>query len=220
MYASRVFRFSIVSLALVTAGHAGVARAASTLSDRLLITDTAGGAPIFDQSIPEGAAAGEPTLTFAGGPAPVSPPPIPIASAITIPGVAILVLTEAAGTPPDPTEPPLILPGPNGDVFVSDVLVSTLPIAGIPGQVSLLSDGDPELQNIIPILASMIPNLKFLAETGQLQDVTSILNGPPTSGQFLILVQSDADTPEPGALVLVGASLALVSIVTRRRKLA
>jgi len=183
MFASRVFRFSIVSLALVTAGHAGVARAASTLSDRPLITDTAGGAPIFDQSLPEGTPNGEPTLTFAGGPAPVSPPPIPIAQAITIPGVAILVLTEPASEPPDPTEPPIFLPGPNGEVPVSDVLVSTLPVTGggtgIPGFISLLSDGDPELQNIIPILASLAPgSVKFLEETGTLQDVTSILNGP------------------------------------------
>jgi PEP-CTERM motif-containing protein len=217
MYASRVFRVSIVSLAsLVIAGHAGAARAASTLSDRLLITDTAGGATIFDQSIPEDAAA-EPTLTFAGGPAPVSPPPIPIASAIGIPGVAILILTEPAGEPPDPTEPPLVLPGPNGNVLVSDVLVSTLPIAGIPGFVSLLSDGDPELQNIIPILATM-PGLHFMEETGGLQDVTSILNGPPTSGQFQIFVQSDV--PEPGMLVLSGLGLALLSLATRRRWIA
>jgi hypothetical protein len=213
MYASRVFHVSILTLALVTAGHAGVANAASVPSDRLLVTDTTGTA-IFDNSLPEGTAAGETTLTFAGGPLPVTPPPIPIASAITIPGVAILVLTEPAGTVPDPLEPPLILTGPNGDIFVSDLVVSTLPVAGIPQFVSLLSDGDPELQSILPVLATM-PGVQYLAETGQLQDITALVTGPQTPGGP-IRVQVQSDTPEPAGLVLIGAGLALVSLVRRR----
>ena len=73
--------------------------------------------------------------------------------------------------------PPLVISTPNGDFFVSDVVVSTLPVAGIPAFVSLLSDGDPELANIVPIIQTLT-GVHFLPETGQLQDVTSILTGP------------------------------------------
>src|SRR5215471_13662858 len=83
MYAFRALSASLVASALALAVHTHVANAA-TLSDRMVITDPTG-APIFDQSIPEVPTAVETSLTFAGGPAPVSPPPIPITSAITIP---------------------------------------------------------------------------------------------------------------------------------------
>src|SRR5262249_42064557 len=77
MHASRVIHVSILALALAIAGHVSAAKAAEILSDRMLVTDSAG-VPIFDNSIPETAAAGEPTLTYAGGPLPVTPPPIPL----------------------------------------------------------------------------------------------------------------------------------------------
>ena len=216
MHASRALSVSILSLALALTGLIGTARAAS---DRMVITDSAGVA-IFDNSIVEAPATGaETSLTFAGGPASV-PPPIPISSAITIPGVSIVVLTEPAGTAAEPGEPPLILPGPNGDVFVSDLVVSTLAdqAAGAPPFVSLLSDGDPELQSIIPILAT-IPGIHFLVETGQLQDLTTLVTGPVPGpfGPISVFVQSDV-VPEPGTLLLMGLGLASFAFTRSRRR--
>lgn len=216
MHASRVTHVSILALALAIAGHAGSAKAADVPSDRMLVTDTAG-TPIFDNSIPETAAAGETTLTYAGGPTPVTPPPIPLTSALTIPGVAVLILTEPASEPPDPTEPPIILSGPAGDVHVSDVVISTLTVAstaGVPGFVSLVSDGDPELQNILPILATL-NGITFMEETGQLQDLTPFVSGPAGANPVQVFVQSDV-TPEPSALLLVGVGLGVLSLVRRR----
>lgn len=214
MYALRAISFSFVAIALALVVHANLAKAA-TLSDRLLISDSTG-LPIFDNSIPEAPTAGETSLTFNGGPTPVSPPPIPISSAITIPGVSLVVLSEPAGETPDPGQPPLVLPGPNGNVLVSDLVVSTLPVAGIPGFITLLSDGDPELQQIVPILGT-IPGIHFLVETGQLQDLTTLVAGP-NPGQFgpiVVKVQSDV-APEPALALLVGAAAGLV-LVSRRR---
>jgi hypothetical protein len=216
MHAFRASCVLLAALALAVAGRVDVARAASGPSDRLLISDPTG-LPIFDNSLPETATAPETSLTFAGGPTPVSPPPIPISSAITIPGVSIVVLTEPAGTTSDPGEPPLILPGPGGDIFVSDVVVSTLPVAGIPAFITLLSDGDPELQQILPILGTT-PGLRILPETGTLQNLTSLVVGNNTQfGPITVQVQSDV-APEPGMLLLLGSGLALVQLARRTRR--
>ena len=210
MYSSRILAISASTLVITVAGFGVAAHAApNPLSDRLLVTDPAG-VTIYDNSMPETATAGETTLTFAGGPANV-PPPIPIATAVTIPGVAILVLTEAA---PDPTEPPLVLPGPGGNVLVSDVVVSTLTVAGIPSFVSLVSDGDPVLQQILTSLVGN-PNLKFIPETGKLEDVTNLVGGINSPlGPVQVMVQSDA--PEPELLLLLGSALALLCTARTR----
>jgi hypothetical protein len=216
MYASRALSVSILSFAFALAGLIGTAGAAS---DRLVITDPSG-VSIFDNSISEVPATGaESSLTFAGGPAPV-PPPIPISSAITIPGIGIVVLSEPPGTAPEPGETPLVLPGPNGDVFVSDLVVSTLVgnTAGVPAFVTLLSDGDPELQTLVPILAT-IPGIHFLVETGQLQDLTALVTGPVPGpfGPISVFVQSDV-VPEPETLLLLGVSLASLGFTRSRRR--
>src|SRR5262249_5104752 len=155
------------------------------------------GVSIFDNSIPEGGAVGgtggETTLTYAGGPLPVSPPPIPLTSALTIPGVSVLILTEPANQPPDPTEPPIFISTPSASISVSDVVISTLTVAssaGVPGFVSFVSDGDPEMQNIIPIIQSL-GGIIFLEETGQLQNVTQFVAGPAATNPIQVFVQSD-----------------------------
>jgi hypothetical protein len=193
----------VLAFAVIRTAHA-----ASIDSDQLLITNAA---PIFDNTIPEGAAgSAEPTLTFDGGPVPV-PAPIPPAQAITLPGVNIIVLTEPASEPPDPTEPPILIPGPNGAlVSVSDVIISTLgalPVA--PPFITLVSDGGPDLPAIAPLLPTL-PGVQFLPETGQLQDLTPLLSGVGLGGPFgpiTVQVRSDV-TPEPGTLLLLGLGLA------------
>jgi hypothetical protein len=214
MYASRIFYVSILTLALVLAGHVRAAHAANVPSDRMVINDSTGTA-IFDNSIPEDPA-GETTLTWAGGPTPVNPPPIPLTSVLTIPGVSVLILSEPANQPPDPTEPPpLTLQIPGGPtVLVSDVVISTLAVpAAAPPFVSLVSDGDPELQAIVPILQTL-QGVQVLEETGQLQDLTQFLGGPAGTNQVQILVQSDV--PEPSTLLLAAGALALLSLPRRR----
>jgi hypothetical protein len=215
MRSSRVLSVSVLAFAILVAQGARLASAAAVDSDRLLITDTAG-VVIFDNSIPEAAAGAlEPTLTFAGGPAPV-PPPIPLASAITIPGINILLLTEPAGEPIDPTEPPILLP--NGGIL-SDVLISTVGVnpAVAPPFITLISDGSPEFQQIAGLLPTLT-GANILTETGQLQDVTSLLVGPQTNpfGPIRVQVQSDV-TPEPGVLLLLGSGLGLLAIARTRR---
>jgi hypothetical protein len=216
MRVSRVLTVFALAVAFAFTQRVEIAAAAS---DQLLITDSAG-VVMFDNSIPEGGAAGsvEPTLTFAGGPAPV-PPPIPLASAITIPGINIVLLMEPATEPLDPTEPPPVTL-PNGGI-VSDVLISTVGMdqaAGLPSFITLISDGAPELQEI----ASLLPTLTgahILTETGQLQDLTSLLVGsaPNPFGQITVQVQSDV-VPEPGALLLLGSGIAGLSLVRLRRR--
>ena len=91
-----------LGLILVLAAHAQTAHAqAAGLSDRMLITDPSG-IPIFDFYIPEQVPGTvETSLTFDGSPGPVAP--IPLAFALSLPGTSVVVLTEPANDPVDPT---------------------------------------------------------------------------------------------------------------------
>jgi len=215
MYSSRTLAISALTLVITVAGFGTATHAApNLLSDRMVVTSPAG-VTIYDNSMPEtpSPTAPESSLTFAGGPANVAPP-IPIPTAITIPGVSIVVLTEAA---PDPTEPPLVLPIPGGQVLVSDVIVSTFTATAgtsVPPFVTLLSDGDPVLDQILSSLVGN-PNLKIIPETGKLEDVTSLVGGLNSPlGPVQVAVQSDA--PEPELLMLLGSALALVGMTRVR----
>lgn len=175
-------------------------------SDELLISRPGAG-PIFDNFIPEPAPPGfEPTLTFAGGPAPV-PAPIPPAAAIGVPGASIIALIEPVGEPLQPGEVPIIILGPNGQqVVLSDVIISTLasPPAVAPPFITLVSDGSPDLAQIAPLLAGN-PGVVYLLETGLLQDLTPFLPGTGPAGPFGLInvfVRSDIFVPEPSTLAL------------------
>jgi hypothetical protein len=185
-------------------------------SDRMVIT-TIGAAPvvIFDHSIPEPPTVGETTLVFDGTATPGTPAIAPPA-AVTMVGTKVVFLTEPAGSVPDPGETPITVPGPNGPVVLSDVVLSTAAIAGVPPQVMLVSDGDPNLA----LIATALPNFptppSFLAETGALQDVTSLLGLSGTTQFGPITVQVASDVPEPAALSLL--VLAGVPALLRRRR--
>jgi PEP-CTERM motif-containing protein len=182
----------------------------NTLSDELLITAPAGAPVFFANFIPEvpPAVAAETSLTFAGGPAP-APLPIPLPVLIGLPGLSAVVLTEPAGLPPEPGEAPIVISGPNGPIFVSDVVFSTLNNqGGAPPFITLVSDGNPDLIQIADHLPG-IPGVVFVPETGALQDLTALLPPQflPAIGPLDVQVRSEV-TPEPSSLVLAAFGFA------------
>jgi hypothetical protein len=163
----------------------------------------------------------EATLTFAGGPTPV-PPPIPPATAVMLKGAGIVALYEPAGEPSEPGETPIIIPGPNGPITLSDVVISTLAIPAVPPFITLVSDGGPDLGQIAAELPTL-PGVTYLQETGQLQDLSPFLApaGNPL-GPLIVAVASDVNpVPEPSTFVLLGlSSIGLFGLVWHRRRIA
>jgi len=125
----------------------------------------------------------------------------------------------AAGRYVDPGEIPVIIPGPQGDVIVSDMVISTLGVqAGAPPFITLVSDNGPDLQQLATLLVG-VPGVTFLPETGLLQDL-SLLLVPAANpfGPINVFVRSDSTIPEPGTLAL--AALGFTGLVAwgwRRR---
>ena len=184
------------SLVVLLIGNRPAAGAA-LLSDELQIQAPPGAVPpIFDAFIPEtGPGAAEAEAIFPPGVVAAIPVPLP-------PGSIAVILTEPAG---EATESgPIIFPGPNGPVFVSDVVISTLNSqATFPPIIALVSDGDPLLAQLV---ATLPPTTPFIPETGGLQDLTlPLVPGGvfPGFGPVTVLVRSDVTTPEPSSIALL-----------------
>jgi hypothetical protein len=209
---------AVTSLIILAVGSNAIAQIGpAPQSDRMVILAPGGAPVLFDNLIPEPAPPGlEPTLTFAGPPVPV-PPPIPLPVAIGLPGAGVVVLTEPVGTPPDPGEVPIVtvIPGTNQQVVVSDIVISTLGNnQGVAPFITLVSDGGPDLAQLVPLLPL---GTVFLPETGLLQDLTPFLVPPGNPfGPITALVQSDI--PEPSSVVLAALGFAgLLAWGWRRR---
>jgi hypothetical protein len=195
---------------VITLSLGNTAEAGQILSDELRITDL--GVQIFDQFIPEGpATAPEISLTWSPGPA------LPPLNAAQVPGAFFVVLTEPANEVPDPGEIQIPISGPAGTAFVSDVVISTIGNqVQQPFQVSLVSDGDPDLPAIVQFLLSTGTPFNAIPETGALQDLTPML--VPPAFPWTVQVASDVNVPEPSTLALGIAGLAGLGFVTLRRK--
>jgi hypothetical protein len=194
---------------LITLSTINNAQAGQVLSDELLITDI--GVPIFDQFIPEGTGA-ETSLTWGPG-APLLPP----LAAVQVPGALVVVLTEPAGEVPDPGEIQIPISGPLGTFIVSDVVISTIGNqVQQPFQVSLVSDGDPDLANIVQFLQASGTAWTPVVETGLLQNLTQLL--VPTAFPWTVGVASDVSVPEPSTLALCIVGLLGLGLAALRKK--
>lgn len=201
----------LVSIYFTTAA-ASVAFGQSTqFSDELLITDI--GVPIYDQIIAEpGPGAVENSLTWSLP----AVAPLPPVVAATVPGASIVILTEPANEPLDPGEIPITIidKATGAQLTVSDVVISTIGNqVQAPFQVTLVSDGDPDLQQIINGMQANGTPFTWQVETGLMQDLTQQLI--PPQFPWTVGVRSDVNTPEPSTIVLL--ALAGLSLFAWRR---
>lgn len=188
-------RFFVVTLGVGIA-IASRTESASALSDRVLITASIGFV-VFDGSVDEGgAAAPELSLSFGATLDPLDQTN------------SIVVLSEPAGEPPG--ESPIFIPG--TELVLSDLVIANT-FQGVNLGLLFLSDGDPTLAQILPILETQ--PFAIVEETGELQDISALLG---TGGVNLkVEVQSDV-VPEPGTLLLVGGGLLGFAAHGRRRR--
>ena len=83
-------------------------------------------------------------------------------------------------------------------------------------QVSLVSDGDPDLLKIVQFLQASGVAWTPLPETGLLQDLTPFL--VPTTFPWTVGVRSDINVPEPSTLALAAVAVAGLAAWGRRRR--
>jgi len=118
------------------------------------------------------------------------------------------VILLESNEPPDPTETVISTPfGRLSDVVVWNNNSTTSGIG-----IEFLSDGNPQIQNVLQFLMPSNPNVSSITENGNFQDVTALLG--LTGSGFQVQVASDV-VPEPSTLLLCAGGL--IGIAVRRR---
>ena len=203
--------FLIAASLALAAGTASAQILPPTQSDELRITSPTGVVllDVFLLELPGASESG--AYNIPGLPDGVTPP-----GGLPPPGVfpvlSYVALLEPLNDPIDPgTTPIIIIPG-AGSRVLSDLAISFTVPNGV--GVAFLSDADPLLQAYASFLQlNNNAALKFVTETGQLQDVTALLQTP-----YRVQVASDvAAVPEPAGWLLLAAGLGVLGLAKRRR---
>ena len=163
-------------------------------SDRLLISRL--GLAVFDQSIAEGVQ--EQPRVFG---APIT---FPDDLQLTTPVVLVL---ESPGEPLAPNADVLTVPNPadpNHPFIVSDAIARLAEPGPHNFRILFGSHGDPFLRPACEILSGLQPSLSIVFETGDLQDVTTLLG--LTNTDFSVAFQSAVPVPLPGAWGMLASS--------------
>jgi hypothetical protein len=217
---SRLFGVTVVaSLIVLTCGRNLLAQP-SPQSDELRISIPGGGPIIADVGVAELTGPGtEPSVLFSAGILPgleVAPGALPGIIPPGLTGVSYVILSEPE--PVDPAElPPVFFPPSTTQVPVSDLLINGMGVTSGPPFIALVSDNNPDLATYVGAIPAAA-TISILTETGDLQDLTSLLVPPvfPGVGPVIVQVQSDV-VPEPSTLALV--ALGAVPMLTARRRL-
>jgi hypothetical protein len=215
MNISKTTLFALLTLTLGCLSTLGEARAQSTatVSDRLVGTLIGATTPFYDKSVLDVTPpAVEPILAFARIGSTTTDYGAALTSALGMAGDGTFNAAKLATFLQNTKEVFLTETGPNATTVNSDVVFGfSATVNGVIGSAAALIS-DPGQVKAISLLPK-VPGATSVAETGQLQDLTSLLF--PVNPPFRVQVASAV--PEPSAWMTLAAGLGVLGLVARRR---